>query len=629
LQNRYYLIDLLGQGESGRTYLAKDQERSNALCVLKELKPKGATGSPLSGEQLRERAFHLYRIRHPQIPQYRTTFELDGHLFLVRDYVEGTSFRSLLSQRMAVGGALSEAEVLQLLQKLLPVLDCLHEMGIAHGNISPENIILPAQPGAGSENETGLPVLVSLGAEKELASSETAAGKPQEGLLAPQATDSPSSDLYSLAVTAIILLTGKNAFDLTDSSGNIGDWQQLAPVSPKFAQILNRMLSDRTSPLPGMLNPTPQPPPRQRGGGERDRGFAEIVLSGCKAAKEALQQRRAQGVATPGRRLPVRNRPNWPVSWAFAITAGLVLAVGAGTWAVFNLVLNPEKQSPSPTPSRQALASPEPVSVVPNQTAAVEGSLKAKETRTYTISGRFGQQLSASATGTGVSVTVLNPNSQPLSDPKVPAQSWKGGLFASGDYSIQVSPVRGVSQSLYKLEISLSEYFPRKLCQEPDAGGVGTWYPVLLEYSAETLKRVQSRYCRDTFIVFGGEARETFIQVASFANRFQAEAFADSISGAAGRAKVGRQAAGSPRRSCSDPDPGGETARYPVLVEYTKEKYVQVLSYCPNASVREGGDKAYIQVAAFADRSLAVELAALIAKEVGSASVGEAATGPL
>lgn len=596
LQNRYYLIDLLGQGESGRTYLAKDQERSNALCVLKELKPTGATGSPLSGEQLRERAFHLYRIRHPQIPQYRTTFEEDGHLFLVRDYIEGTTCRSLLSQRIAAGGTLSEAEVLQLLQKLLPVLDCLHKMGIAHGNISPENIILPAQHSEESGSQTGLPVLIDLSAEKQLASSQTAAGKPQEDLLAPEATDSPSSDLYSLAVTALILLTGKNAQDLLDSSGQIGDWQQLAPVSPEFAEILNRMLSPDTS-------------------------------EGYPPAKEALQDLRTLRFPTPFHRLLAQNRPNWPVSWAFAITAGLVLAVGAGTWGVLNLVLNPEQQSPSPTPTRQEIASPEPVDVMPNQTAAVEGSLKAKETRTYTISGRSGQFLSATATGTGFFVTVLNPNSQPINDPKVPAQTWKGGLFASGDYSIQVSPVRGVSQSQYKLEISLSEYFPRKLCQEPDAGGAGTWYPVWLEYSAETLKRVQSKYCRDTFIVFAGEASETFIQVASFANRFQAEAFANSIAGAAGRAKVGPPAAGSPRRSCSDPDPGGETARYPVLVEYSKDKYVQILSYCPNASVRQEGEKrAYIEVAAFADRSKAVELAAFISKEVGSASVGEAAT---
>jgi serine/threonine-protein kinase len=626
LQNRYYLIDLLGQGESGRTYLAKDQERSNALCVLKELKPTGAIGSPLSGEQLSEPASHLYRIEHPQIPQYRTTFEEDGHLFLVRDYVEGTSCRSLLSQRIAAGGAFSEAEVLQLLQKLLPAIDCLHEMGMNHGNISADNIILPVQQSVGSGNETGLPVLINLGAEKELTFSQTVAGIPDGDLLAPEATDSPSSDLYSLALTAIILLTGKNTEDLLDSRGQMGDWQQLVPVSPKLAEILNRMLSDRTSHL-GMWNPTPQPLSRQRGGGERNRGFAEIVLSGCKAAKEALQQRQALRVATPTHRQPVESRPNLPVSWAFAITAGLVLAVGAGTWGVLNLVLNPRKELPFPTPTRQAFAPPEPVDVVPNQTATVEGRLKANETRTYTISGRSGQFLSASATGTGVSVTVLNPNAQPINDPKVPAQTWKGGLFASGDYSIQVSPVRGVSQSQYKLEISVSEYFPRQLCQEPDAGGAGSWYPVLVEYSPETLKQVQSKYCRDTFIVFGGEASQTLIQVASFGNRFQAEAFADLIAGAAGRAKVGPPAAGSPRRSCSDPDPGGETARYPVLVEYSKEKYVQILSYCPNASVRQGGEKrAYIEVAAFADRSKAVELAALIAKEVGSASVGEPAT---
>ncbi|WP_026098467.1 serine/threonine protein kinase [Kamptonema formosum] len=596
LQNRYYLIDLLGQGESGRTYLAKDQERSNALCVLKELKPKGATGSPVSGEQLRERASHLYRIEHPQIPQYRTTFEEDGHLFLVRDYVEGTSYRSLLSLRTAAGGALSEAEVLQLLQKVLPVLNFLHEMGIAHGNILPENIILPAQHSEGSRSQTGLPVLIELAAEKELASSQTAAGKPQQDLLAPSGAASPNSDLYSLALTAIVLLTGKNAADLTDSSGKVGDWQQIAPVSPKFAEILNRMLSDRTS-------------------------------AGDVPAKQALPEQRRLKVPTPKGRQPVLNRPNWPISWAFAITAGLVLAVGAGSWGVLNLVFNPGKPSPLATSSRLGLAPPEPVDLAPNQTAAVEGSVRANETRTYSISGLFGQQLSASATGTGVSVTVLNPNSQPINDPKVPAQSWKGGLFASGDYSIQVRPVKGVSQSQYKLEISLSEYFPRKLCQEPEGGGAGTWYPVLVEYSPDTLKRVQSGYCRDTFIVFGGEASETFIQVASFANRFQAQAFADSIAGAAGRAKVGPPAAGSPRRSCSNPDPGGATARYPVLVEYSKEKYVQILSYCPNASVRQGGeDRAYIEVAAFANRSLAVELAAFITKEVGSASVGEATT---
>jgi serine/threonine-protein kinase len=81
-------------------------------------------------------------------------------LFLVQDYVEGKTYRMLLDERRALNQTFSEAEVLQLLRQLLPVLAHLHIRGIIHRDISPDNIIL---------RDDGKPVLIDFGVVKELA----------------------------------------------------------------------------------------------------------------------------------------------------------------------------------------------------------------------------------------------------------------------------------------------------------------------------------------------------------------------------------------------------------------------------------------------------------------------------
>lgn len=252
LQNRYRLVEILGQGGFGRTYLAEDLGRFNELCALKEFIPFQSNPESLikAKHLFQKEATVLYKIHHPQIPQFRATFEQDGRLFLVQDYVEGQSYWTLLQQRQQAGKTFTEVEIVQLFQQLLPVLAHLHIRGIIHRDISPDNIILRAVDSK--------PVLIDFGVVNDLAnriqaispqSVTTTVGKlgyaPLEQMQTGRAY--ASSDLYSLAVSAIVLLTGKEPPALFDDEQFTWNWQRWAKVSQQFASLLDRMLSYKPS----------------------------------------------------------------------------------------------------------------------------------------------------------------------------------------------------------------------------------------------------------------------------------------------------------------------------------------------------------------------------------------------
>lgn len=258
LRQRYLIQQVLGQGGFGRTYLALDQERFNEPCVLKEFIV------PYQDDTLIEKSkilFHreastLYQIQHPQIPRFWAAFEDEQRFFLVQDFVDGQTYRQLLSDRKQKGQTFSEAEVLHFLNHLLPVLACIHNQGIIHRDISPENVILQTQPATQLEpshslSEVGLPVLIDFGAVKEatshwpLISTPTRVGKvgyaPPEQLQTGKVY--PNSDLYALAATALVLLTGREPPTLLDSRTLTWNWEPHARVGDTLAMVLRRMLS--------------------------------------------------------------------------------------------------------------------------------------------------------------------------------------------------------------------------------------------------------------------------------------------------------------------------------------------------------------------------------------------------
>ena len=281
LGNRYRIVRQLGQGGFGRTYLAEDFHRFNELCVLKEFAPQvQGTYALQKGEELFEReAGVLYKLQHPQIPQFRELFRVKqedkGFLFLVQDFVEGQTYHALLEARKRQGLRFNEVEVTQMMLQILPVLEYIHSLGVIHRDISPDNLIL--------RTRDGLPVLIDFGGVKQVAATvasqfmaSPAAGVPAmptrlgKAGYAPQeqmygGIVAPHSDLYALAATVLVLLTGKEPHQLIDQHTLEWNWRREVNLSPRLGSILDQMLaqpSDRFAHARDVLQAlTHQPPP--------------------------------------------------------------------------------------------------------------------------------------------------------------------------------------------------------------------------------------------------------------------------------------------------------------------------------------------------------------------------------
>ncbi|MFM7426223.1 MAG: protein kinase domain-containing protein [Elainella sp.] len=255
LGGRYRVVRQLGQGGFGRTYLAEDSNRFNEPCVLKEFAPqvRGSTALQKAKELFEREAGVLYQLQHPQIPRFRELFRavLDHErLFLVQDYVEGLTYRQLLEARRQQGQFFTEAELRHLLAQLLPVLAYIHSLGVIHRDLSPDNLIL--------RSADQMPVLIDFGGVKQVAvaalsqyvsaDAETVVPPTRLGKYgyAPveqmhQGIVSPQSDLYALAMTLYVLLTGREPVQ--------GDPVQSfkTSLSPELAAILSRMLAYQPS----------------------------------------------------------------------------------------------------------------------------------------------------------------------------------------------------------------------------------------------------------------------------------------------------------------------------------------------------------------------------------------------
>jgi serine/threonine-protein kinase len=253
LDKRYRIVSQLGQGGFGRTYLAEALHRFNERCVLKEFAPQvqGAAELEKAKELFEREAGALHQLQHPQLPKFWELFQADLGggvccLFLVQDYVEGQNYFDSFKS----GKRLSEAEVIHFLCQILPVLSYIHAKGVIHRDISPDNIIL--------RESDHLPVLIDFGCIKQVAVTavsnltrlgalSTRIGKkgyaPEEQM--QQGKVYVSSDLYSLAVTALVLLTGKEPKDLYDSYKGTWRWGQEIQLDPQLQAILQKMLAHR------------------------------------------------------------------------------------------------------------------------------------------------------------------------------------------------------------------------------------------------------------------------------------------------------------------------------------------------------------------------------------------------
>lgn len=244
LCDRYRPIRLLGQGGFGRTFLAVDEgEAHHPACVIKQVWPTQFPDPDKIVALFHQEAQLLQELgQHAQIPQLFASIEQDDALYLVQEYIEGQN----LAQERAEVDRFSPPQIQRLLTELLPVLSFIHQHQLLHRDIKPANIIRRT-----TDQQL---VLVDFGAAKRLtgtviAKTGTSIGSAE--YIAPEQARGKAqfaSDLYSLGVTCIHLLTGLSPFDLMDGDG-VWIWELLCnqTIEPSLVTVLNQMIAPALS----------------------------------------------------------------------------------------------------------------------------------------------------------------------------------------------------------------------------------------------------------------------------------------------------------------------------------------------------------------------------------------------
>ena len=262
LAERYRAIKIIGQGGFGRTFQAVDEYKpSKPFCVIKQFFPQAQGTKTLekAAELFAQEAQRLDSLgRHPQIPELFAYFTQDNRQYLVQEFIDGQN----LQQELEESGAFDESQILELLKSLLPVLEFIHYQQVIHRDIKPENIIrrknnnqfypmrAPVRASSSPENI----ILVDFGAAKY--ATMTALGRTgtvigSAGYVAPEQAAGKvtfASDIYSLGLTCIHLLTEVEPFDLFDVSESDWVWRDYlkSSVSDEIGEILDKMIVGAT-----------------------------------------------------------------------------------------------------------------------------------------------------------------------------------------------------------------------------------------------------------------------------------------------------------------------------------------------------------------------------------------------
>ena len=225
LNGQYLVGKVLGEGGFGITYLAFDLNL-NLPTAIKEYFPVGLAVREVTEmrtnrisafsrdkqyyfenglKSFTEEARSLIRFRQEKgIVQVNTFFYENGTAYMVMEYIRGKSLKQYLRERNM---PLSERETLEIMTPVLQVLEKIHEAGIIHRDISPDNIML---------GENGKVCLIDFGAARMITGAET---RSLEVVLKPGYTPfeqyhshgkmGPWTDVYAVCATMYRMLSGK------------------------------------------------------------------------------------------------------------------------------------------------------------------------------------------------------------------------------------------------------------------------------------------------------------------------------------------------------------------------------------------------------------------------------------
>ena len=204
IDNRYKIIKSIGEGGMANVYLAWDTilEREVAVKILR--------GDLAEDEKFIRRfqreANSASSLRHPNIVEMYDVGEDNGKYFIVMEYVDGKTLKSLIKKR----GALNLNEAIDIMLQLASGIACAHDSYIIHRDIKPQNVLI-LEDGRVKITDFGIAMALN---SKELTQTNSVMGSVHY-LPPEQASGNGStikSDIYSLGILMFELLTGKVPF---------------------------------------------------------------------------------------------------------------------------------------------------------------------------------------------------------------------------------------------------------------------------------------------------------------------------------------------------------------------------------------------------------------------------------
>ncbi|KIC40529.1 serine/threonine protein kinase [Ruegeria sp. ANG-R] len=224
LRGQYEIIRFLSNGGFGITYLARDSLDRDV--VIKECYPGALcqrngdlveAANPDHKDDLRaiidlfiQEARNHARLVHPNIVDVHQVFEDNNTAYIAMDLIRGCDLLDYVENPDNESGP---DFIVQVTEKMLSAVSFIHQSGMLHRDISPDNILI---------DENGEPILIDFGAAREQAANKSAAlltlrvikdGYSPHEFYVRGADQGPSSDLYVLAATLYHAISGERPID--------------------------------------------------------------------------------------------------------------------------------------------------------------------------------------------------------------------------------------------------------------------------------------------------------------------------------------------------------------------------------------------------------------------------------
>jgi eukaryotic-like serine/threonine-protein kinase len=233
LSNRYRIEESLGQGGMAEVYKAWDMQRATYLA-LKVLRQDLAEDRIFLRRFQRE-AQTLGKLQHPNIVRFYGIEVENFHVFMLMDYIEGTTLQRVLFRND--GEPLNQTYIMHVVKSICSALHYAHTLGLVHCDIKPGNIminhhseVLLTDFGIARMTDTATATMVGFGTPAYMAPELVRGHDP-----------TPQSDIYSLGIVLYEMVTGgERPFtgERAQTTGPTSEkvrWEQvhLPPTSPK------------------------------------------------------------------------------------------------------------------------------------------------------------------------------------------------------------------------------------------------------------------------------------------------------------------------------------------------------------------------------------------------------------